>query len=520
MIKLLIVDDEIMIRKGIKAALNWDAIGVDEVYDAASGSKALEMINSKSIDIMITDINMSEMTGLELIKQCKKEYPLLRIIVLSGYDDFEYARESLRLDVLDYLLKPIEESILTETIKKQVLFLKEYYKNEKMKDLIYRSKGSNFQIEVEEILTSILHNKKLSIKENEFISNEFNIAKNEIFQVAVLLMPVNNQKNENGHSLKNLVMQICYNHVDNRELGLCFFHKNSEIIIILFANKITTSINSFIQELRIEIIKKKINISKPYIGSSATSIDKIYLSYNEAIYPIKLKRTELRKKLNISQKSFYNENFDEILIQLKRDLCKSMFNENSGLIQFEKFIDFIIVFNIDDKDVRKICFQLICDVYYTYYQNKKYMYEGKLSEFMELLNGRNKNDCIEITRRTFRQIYDNSEGKDQSDRIREITIYIESNLDKDLGVSILAKKFNYATNYFSRLFKEKIGIGCNEYIIISRIKKAQSLLINTNFPTGKIALIVGYKDINYFSLSFKKYSGKSPTLFRKESRLS
>lgn len=112
MYKILIVDDEKMIRMGMKNAIDWMKIGIDEVFTAASGNEALEILKKEEPQIMVTDIQMTEMTGLELIKAAREVVPELRVIVLTGFDNFEYARQSLRLQVQDFFLKPIDEDDL------------------------------------------------------------------------------------------------------------------------------------------------------------------------------------------------------------------------------------------------------------------------------------------------------------------------------------------------------------------------------------------------------------------------
>ena len=108
MYKILIVDDEKMIRMGIKKAIDWESIGIGEVYTAATGKEALRIMQAYHPQIMVTDIRMTEMSGLELIEEARYVVPDLRFIVLTGYDNFEYARQSLRLQVQDFFLKPID----------------------------------------------------------------------------------------------------------------------------------------------------------------------------------------------------------------------------------------------------------------------------------------------------------------------------------------------------------------------------------------------------------------------------
>ena len=108
-----------MIRMGMKNAIDWKKLGVDDVFTAASGNEALKILKEEGPEIMVTDIQMTEMTGLELIKAARESVPELRVIVLTGFDNFEYARESLRLQVQDFFLKPIDEDERTERAGKQ-----------------------------------------------------------------------------------------------------------------------------------------------------------------------------------------------------------------------------------------------------------------------------------------------------------------------------------------------------------------------------------------------------------------
>ena len=120
--KLLIVDDEPLIRKGLKNQIPWHSIGVKLVLDAASGDQALRIMAETKPDILITDIHMREMTGLELIERTNERYPDVDVIVLTGYDDFEYARSCLRMRVKDFLLKPVDEEqllALVENLKRK-----------------------------------------------------------------------------------------------------------------------------------------------------------------------------------------------------------------------------------------------------------------------------------------------------------------------------------------------------------------------------------------------------------------
>jgi two-component system response regulator YesN len=155
MYKVLIVDDEKMIRMGMKKVLPWQKLKIEEVYTAASGKEALGILEEYHPQIMISDIQMTEMTGLELIEKAKEKVPDLRVIVLTGYDNFEYARQSLRLEVQDFFLKPIDEAV-----KKQVDYLDEQKQAEKTQPEQVRTQGFEQQNRLEHYLRSLVHQRE------------------------------------------------------------------------------------------------------------------------------------------------------------------------------------------------------------------------------------------------------------------------------------------------------------------------------------------------------------------------
>ena len=154
--KILIVDDEKMIRMGIKNAMPWEEMSIGEVFTAASAMEAEQIIEEQQPEIMITDISMTEMSGLELVGQIREKYQGMRVIVLTGYDRFEYARQALKLQVHDFLLKPIDETELKKSILSQVDWLEERRMEEKESLTIKRTQGVRQQMELEGFMRALV----------------------------------------------------------------------------------------------------------------------------------------------------------------------------------------------------------------------------------------------------------------------------------------------------------------------------------------------------------------------------
>ena len=133
--KVLITDDEIQIRKGLRLKVDWEEEGFQLVEEASNGKEALEILRTNDIDVVITDMRMPIMDGVELAKRCHQEFPHVKVIVLSGYSDFEYVRNSLQQGVKDYLLKPVAPDELVEALRK----IRKEVEEEKRKQVEYRA---------------------------------------------------------------------------------------------------------------------------------------------------------------------------------------------------------------------------------------------------------------------------------------------------------------------------------------------------------------------------------------------
>ncbi|MCH3917429.1 MAG: response regulator [Spirochaetia bacterium] len=521
MYNLLVVDDEMMIREGIKKAIDWEKIGIKIILTAASGQEALHLLQQNEINIMITDINMSEMSGLQLIAQCRSQWPDLRIIVLSGYDDFEYARESLRLKVLDFLLKPIDETTLQETVKKQVAYLDELKDKTKKEIYLHRTLGTAAQLNLEQILIKLLHGNTITSEEQQMLTAHYYFNFKESLQVVVLLSPAIDRNISQEYLQGNKVLNICIEQVDVKELGLALMETDRKIILILQIERLEKPIEALIEKIKSMLKQQAIPIPQVCIGSKSEGLADLHISYNDALLPLDSKKEELRKALQMKRSAFSQGQYADIFINIKQMLIDATPNGDKVMHVFELFAQSLSLFNISENNTKRYCFELISDAFFSYFNSTSCaLPKGKLSKLMELLRTTGKNDTIAISKGYLTCLYAKEEqlSAQWDEAIRKAIDYIQINLNKDLSVSQLAEMQHYTPNYFSRLFKKETGQGCNEYIVSKRIEKAKELLLNTNFPTGKIAELVGYRDINYFSIAFKKYCGAAPTSYRKRAR--
>lgn len=514
MYKVLIVDDEKMIRLGMKKAIPWMSIGIGEVLTAKSGREAIELVREHKPEIMITDIKMDEMTGLDLIEQAKKLVPEMRVLVLTGYDDFEYARQCIRLKVHDFFLKPIDENALQEAVRKQVAYLEENNISELADKNETRALAVAEQMNIENFLRKLLYGRISGQEEIKNFCDKYNYDIEQNIQVAIIVPTLyigTGKENENFTALT--IKNICIGLVDARNRGLTFMDDYGRIVIAFFINRQKNSVLDWIQELngilRDEYDKKP----KVVIGNPARGFGSLSISYNDAIQLLQYEKQD-NEIIQSECEQYRAKLFVEVFAEMKNEICANITDCERVLSIFAHFCKATDSYNISDSNIRNCCFELVASVYYTYLNNTGANADSRISTFLNSMTNLQGEELFELTRMFFVNLLDNKQEQNSHEIVEKSKCYVMEHLSDDLSVSDIASYLYVSPNYLSKLFKRTTGEGCNEYIIKKRIEKAKLLLETTSIKTSKIAEMVGYKDTNYFSMAFKKNTGMSPRMYR------
>lgn len=512
MYRLLVVDDEKMIRMGIKNGIPWDEIGIEEVFTAASAREALEVINEHHPQIMLTDISMTEMTGLDLIEKIRVEDEEMRIIVLTGYDRFDYARQCLHMRVQNFLLKPIDEEELLVHVREQVQILEEARKNRENKSRQQRAEGFRQQVLLEEFMRELVHNGKGGNGTQAF-PEELCADVNRRMQIAILIPDYEMQERINESFRMLTIKNICMGVVDASRKGITFVDRDNRLVIAFFTDGGEQSITEQVQEL-CDILEDESNI-KPRIvlGSEVSGLCMLPVSYNDAVYLLKQEREGFQNIVRTSRERDKEQIIQDVFRELKKEMVTNLANGEHVMHAYEAFCKATESYNFSRTQVQKSCFEIASSIYFSYIAETGETVDKGLDAFMKSLIGAGREEALEVTAIFIRQLVFR-ENNEKNEIIALAKRYIDENLEANLSVTSLAEVFYVSPNYFSRLFKKVLGEGCNEYIVRRRIEKSKLLLETTTIKTGKIAMMVGYNDTNYFSLAFKKHIGMSPTKYR------
>lgn len=518
MYKCLIVDDEKMIRMGIKKVIKWESLGVGEVFTAASAGEALEILGKYRPEIMITDIQMTQMTGLELIEEARKILPELRVLVLTGYDNFEYARQSLRLKVQDFFLKPVEEEDLSKAVGEQVKYLDAVKEEAKNSILMQRTQGTAEQLQLEKYMRELIHRRQDCGELLEMIKKQYQFDLPRNFQI-VLIVPtlyMNEQpleENFRAMSVKNVCMSV----VDSQEEGITFSDDDGTIAVVYFLRNEEDSVLEKAEELA-EILRDEFDTKpKMVIGGIAEGFENLHISYNDAKYLLNTEREGIQDIIQTFGAQNKKNIFRDIYAELKGIMCTNTGNPEYVMKAFHTFAKATESYQLSQQTVRRLCFEIATTTYFSYTGDSGEVESGKLDALSRSLLSATREEACEVTEMFLSQML-GKEEENVHEIIAKAKSYISEHLTEDLTVSNIAAMLYITPNYFSRLFKRVTKEGCSEYIVRKRIEKAKSLLETTSLKTGKIAMMVGYRDTNYFSLAFKKHTGKSPTKYREETQ--
>ncbi len=510
MYKVLIVDDEIMIRNGLYNMIPWGKLEIDEVRTASCAQEAIELARKTKPDIVLTDICMPEMDGLEMTRLMIEFLPNLKVLVLTGYDDFKYAQKSCYLGVKEFILKPVDEVSLANSIRLQVENIKNELRSSLKCNILNRKRVLENQRAFEKSLMQLTE----KANEAEGIDIDDLVPEDNCRYQVCLISPV-----LSGDSVwvqhKNLLLisikTVLIDMIDSNNSGWTFQNRDGDIVVIFYIKNNGDSAEEQISRLQ-EIVNVEYDVDlETGIGPIAVNMTKIKTSYIKAKENVKANKAEV----NLPEESPVIEGHrqKDKLSYYRNEMLKSIPDTETVKKYLKLYIDEVKNSGMKKAGAEQKFYELASAFYWEYLKTTGYQADGRLETLITTLQSNDlENCCVFIEMFIAKLMYTNK--KQVHEIVEAATKYINDKLTENLTVFTLAEQFHVARNYFSRLFKKEMGEGCNEYITRLRIEKAKQLLGASRMKTYEIAEKVGYHDTNYFSLAFKKNTGLSPKEFR------
>ncbi len=532
-IKIFLVEDEIIIRNGIKKSIDWEKEGYVFAGEASDGELAYTAVLKEKPDILITDIKMPFMDGLELSSLVKKELPDTKIIILSGYDEFDYAKAAIRIGVTEYLLKPVSSAKLLETLGEVAQIIQqereekkliaryseetsENREHEKMKLFSWlvmgeRSMGEaveagkQYNLNLSASCYQIMLFKILSTPENRVYSEEMVNAYSEVEKIARSTEGVCNfQRGVDGWAF--LLMGEDEDHLRKKEEKF-----KSDLCDTMRAFELFPYFGGIgCMVFRIRNLNQSFREAEKAFAARFSMESNQILSVEEIDClkggkEIETKGfVEIGKSREMLEKFLNNGTMEEVdtfaeayIARLEADSLKSTLMRQYVVMDIYMVIfSFCEKFAIQDLELKKDVEELqhVIQKLHSLTEMKKYLSYllEKAIELRDTVSGRRYTDLIAAAQKMIGKNY----------------------MSEDISLNVVAANVGMSPSYFSSIFSKEVGHTFVEYLTEVRMEKAKELLMCSSLKTSEIGFEVGYKDPHYFSYIFKKTQGCSPKEYR------
>jgi two-component system response regulator YesN len=511
-LKVLIIDDEYFIREGLRTIIDWNKYGFEICGDTDNGKDGLEMVRQLMPDLIIVDIKMPVMDGLQMVEELRKQGFGCKVVILTAYPDFRFAQKSIELNIDSYLLKPIEQQALIEKITK---VHNSIINTQEMKQYMDESISLSKDKIIEQIVIGNIPCVRLE-KYNMVYGFDFPWRN---YTVGLIDISTNLPEEIN---LRNNIMSEAENYISKYGYGYVFY--TDKYIGVLLKNMVQDLLPRILKEIQHSIFDKlKISVTIS-LGESVGTIEDVKKSY---IVACKL----------MDKKFLYGHN--KIMMGFTRHGCtdKSCYSINdfnlAGVldklynavdlnypVQINNILEEVknyFLLSEADEDTIKINYTDMLISIVTRLSVKNKTLEYHVCEKKEMISQIYKKtsllDLHGYIKYKLISLSDELSGLRPEDTIKKMTDYIERNYDLDIKLETLASIFNYNSNYLGKLFKCNTGQSFNTYLDHVRIENAKALL-QRGFKVYQVVDKVGIRDIDYFYKKFKRYTGMSPSCFR------
>jgi two-component system response regulator YesN len=533
MLKMIIADDEYNAREGLKEIVPWEAMGIEIVAIAADGQEAFELCRDLRPDILLTDIRMPMMDGLEAAMKLKELHEQLRVIIISGAQDFNYVKTALHLHADGYILKPIKIHELQDTVNQVVSAITIERKREEHTSRLKQQLQDNIPTLREKFLIDLVQglykserevNDKLALFKLPLEMNSTCTA--AIFQIDEYEKAMERYNEEYKQLLSFSITNILEEILSRSQVGVTFAMNENEFIVIF--NHAAMNNNQYLhicQEI-IDCINNFLNISiSAGIGNPVQKILELYFSYNEANAAIEYRF--FKGKNAILQISDFKTQGTGLEFPLVYEEQKQLFNfmklgKQEEVSDKVKYIFDTVCSgrNYSIGYVQSICFDLINMASKTLYElgeNIEKIVSDFYEMFSEVYNKRDAAELQEMVLVLFNKLtsyFAQKHNQKNSHLINKIKDIISKKYMENLAVTRLAEEVYLSPNYISLIFKQETGENITEYITKVRMEVAKELLKDNDLKILEIAEMVGFENTTYFSTVFKKFTGMHPQKYR------
>lgn len=531
MIKVFLVEDEVIIREGIRRNIDWEKEGFEFVGEASDGELAYPLIQKTKPDILITDIQMPFMDGLELSRLVKQDMPRVKIIVLTGYDEFEYAKEGIDIGITEYLLKPIAGAKLLEAVKKVGRLVREEREYQRTYDL---ERKESLQIARQKFFRGLVLGQNPAsalLKEGRELgmdlgANRYNILLFQIF-AGEDAQRYSGQQDVVAKDIESVAESMP--EVMMAELGIegwAFILKEKEEMPLeqiqsIFLDRLQDRMRAH------DTIEFFGGLGKPV--ERLSELSQCFEEANHAFaYRYLKKRNQIIQSSELPTQQYMKEEPDFASLEVHKldRRVVERFLKTGLKSEVPHFVDEYFD-SFGEKNIESLLFRqyVVMDMYFAavamleelgYQAGDLVERCGDIEDMTTVFSSVESNkECLKNVLEAAIDLREAVSHRKYHSLLKEAKSYIEQHFsEEDISLNSVAASVNLSPNHFSSIFSQQAGQTFIEYLTAVRMEKAKELLCTSSMKSSEIAYAVGYKDSHYFSYLFKKTQECTPGEFR------
>jgi len=514
MLKTILIDDEPIILEGLQKIIDWESLGFEVVATAQDGIEGLEKIKKFKPEVALIDIRIPGIDGLTLINKLKEEKVNTKIIIISGYSEFEYAKEAIELGVESYLLKPVDPYLLQQKLEKVKQKISQEIELQKM---MHTTQELGLEKVIEKLLLGTF-----DANEIDYFNGFYKLSLPwKKYQVAIVTFyNKGNQKfmedrifrfksEVDGFLKRN---KCGYTTVVNNHICILFkdfwYPFNSKSINILKENLMRIAGSQVIISIGSEVDDYNL-IKKSFEEANRLLENRFLLGYKGIIYIGECKEYEKNRENKFNDK--------EYIEKLVMAIVLNGFDSINQIL--EKKTENLLYSDMSEEDVKINFLNFYIETLYKLLQDN--LYKPVVEKYLcrEILKNlymqQTLTELKSLIKFYFVSLADEISKIDPKSFKRKIAEFIEKNYFADIKLEIIANAFGYNSSYFSKLFKKIFGENFTIYLDKVRIEKAKAFL-KEGYKVCETCKKVGFEDVDYFCSKFKKYVGLSPKEYKEQ----
>lgn len=508
MLKAILVDDEPMILRGLEKLIDWKKIGVEIVGTGGDGLEALALIDRYDPDLAISDINMPNFSGIDLLKKLKAENKKTKLIFISGYQEFEYARDALKYGATDYLIKPINEKQLIAAIQKIV--------DEKN---INKQQPITLELHLDEQDGPLGLDEDIMISQKQFLGSE------GYYSVLCCKLDESASFSQDECEIIHFSMRNIIEDLLGDDEGYWVISKNNAIYVLVYKDSLQ-DVEHLIGSLPGQMIQlieegtgQGVSISTSKIVDDLSAIRVAFKTANE-----RMEEGYFYGKKAILSNQGHHQNKYSLENHYKAQVaildCIHVFDHDRIHKTVGHYMDIVKDVSLWDKrSAINYCLATLVFI-------QQHLSDGTIAlekrefdqiriDFENTYYYEQAIDLMVNLCEAYMQEIASYAKSHQNEEINKVKAYIQVHYAEQIKLETLAELVYMNPNYFSGYFKKHAGMKFKEYITSYRINEAEKLMLSTNYKVYEIAEAVGFGDYRHFSEVFKKAKGLSPSEYRK-----